>query len=115
MPNWPLGANTGHPMNERASDGSNDPKRVNRRSDAAIVRAVRGLPAPNLQGIVDYVAAQVEPKLGTISASENALTAITFTSGISVNSKLDAYKARAQARSDLSNCIWTAPRDTAQA
>lgn len=46
---------------------------------------LRGLPAPNLQSIVDYVAAQVEPRLGTISASEKALTAVSFTSGVSVN------------------------------
>jgi hypothetical protein len=45
---------------------------------------MRELPASSLQTIVDYVAAQVEPRLG-ISASEKAATTVSFTSGVSVH------------------------------
>jgi hypothetical protein len=45
---------------------------------------MRELPASSLQTIVDYVAAQVEPKLGTLSPPEKAPTAVSFTSGVSV-------------------------------
>ncbi len=46
---------------------------------------MRELPVSSLQTIVEYVAAQVEPRLGTISAPEKVATAVSFTSGVSVH------------------------------
>jgi hypothetical protein len=46
---------------------------------------MRELPASSLQTIVDYMATQVEPRLGIIPLLEKALTVVSFTSGVSVH------------------------------
>ncbi len=43
---------------------------------------LRTLPTSALQSIVDYVAQQVEPALGTLTAIEKNLTDVTFTNGM---------------------------------
>ncbi len=43
---------------------------------------LRAMPAAVLQSVVDYVAQQVEPALGTLSSSEKGLTPVTFTTGV---------------------------------
>lgn len=46
---------------------------------------LRTLPVSSLQTVVDYVARQIEPALGTLTAAEKSLVSVTFTSGIELS------------------------------